>query len=58
VLERRGLEPPAVSTVHAALVRDRLIPILRRRGLPLALYVDNGTPWGAARPRQWTRLTA
>ncbi len=50
-----GLE--ACADQRLPTVRDRLIPIFRRHGLPLALYVDNGTPWGAGRPGQWTRLT-
>ena len=37
-------------------VRTRLERVLRRHGLPLAVYVDNGTPWGCGVPRQWTRL--
>lgn len=38
-------------------MRERLTPVFRRYGLPRAVYVDNGTPWGAGRPGQWTRLT-
>lgn len=37
-------------------VRDRLEPILRRYGLPMAIYTDNGNPWGTGVPGQWTRL--
>lgn len=37
-------------------VRDRLEPVLRRHGLPLAFYTDNGNPWGTGVPNQWTRL--
>lgn len=37
-------------------VRDRLEPILRRHGLPMAIYTDNGNPWGTGVPGQWTRL--
>lgn len=28
-------------------VRDRLTGAFRRHGLPAAIYVDNGSPWGA-----------
>lgn len=126
LLRREGLEPPAVSTVHAALlrhdlvgadarrpqawgrfereepnalwqmdfkgretlacgswvhpltiiddhsryavclsacldqktqtVRERLIAAFRHCGLPRAIYVDNGSPWGAGEPGRWTRL--
>lgn len=37
-------------------VRGRMEPILRRYGLPLAIYTDNGNPWGTGVPNQWTRL--
>jgi len=37
-------------------VRPLLEKALRRYGLPRAIYVDNGTPWGTATPGQWTRL--
>ncbi len=37
-------------------VRGRLEPILRRYGLPMAIYTDNGNPWGTGVPNQWTRL--
>lgn len=37
-------------------VRDRLEPILRRYGLPMTIYTDNGNPWGTGVPGQWTRL--
>lgn len=125
-LEREGMEPPAVSTVHAVLARhgrivaprdgtaaeqrfekaapnllwqmdfkgwiklgngerchpltiiddhSRYAPCLKacanqqkptvqghlqatfeRYGLPDAMFVDNGTPWGDASGRHWTRL--
>ena len=38
-------------------VRPLLEKALRRYGLPLAIYVDNGAPWGAPRGAPWTRLT-
>ena len=37
-------------------VRGRMEPILRRYGLPMAIYTDNGNPWGTGVPNQWTRL--
>lgn len=37
-------------------VRSRLETILRRYGLPLAIYCDNGNPWGTGVPNQWTQL--
>ena len=37
-------------------VRGRLEHILRRYGLPMAIYADNGNPWGTGAPNQWTRL--
>ncbi|UHS62296.1 IS481 family transposase [Agrobacterium vaccinii] len=37
-------------------VRSRLETILRRYGLPMAIYCDNGNPWDTGVPNQWTRL--
>jgi transposase InsO family protein len=37
-------------------VRERMEIILRRYGLPMAIYTDNGNPWGTGVPNQWTRL--
>lgn len=37
-------------------VRSRMELILRRYGLPMAIYCDNGNPWGTGVPNQWTRL--
>ena len=37
-------------------VQARLETIFRRYGMPLAIYCDNGNPWGAGVPNQWTRL--
>lgn len=125
VLRRRGIEPPAASTVHAVLsrhgrigpessghvhgafernapnalwqmdfkgrvrlscgawlhpltviddhsrfaiglaacgdqqtqtVQARLEAVFCHHGLPEAIYVDNGSPWGGGRPGQWTPL--
>jgi transposase InsO family protein len=39
------------QTVQAHLER-----VLRHHGLPEAIYVDNGSPWGGGVPGQWTPL--
>jgi transposase InsO family protein len=49
-----GLE--ACADQRTATVRACLEPILRRHGLPEAIYVDNGSPWGGGVPGQWTPL--
>ncbi|ARM10871.1 IS481 family insertion sequence transposase protein [Rhizobium phaseoli Brasil 5] len=49
-----GLE--ACTDERMLTVRGRLEPILRRHGLPMAIYTDNGRPWGTGVPNQWTRL--
>jgi transposase InsO family protein len=49
-----GIE--ACADERMQTVRGRLEPILRRHGLPLAIYTDNGSPWGTGVPNQWTRL--
>jgi transposase InsO family protein len=54
---RYALALEACADQRLPTVRERLIPVFRRHGLPRAVYVDNGTPWGAGRPGQWTRLT-
>jgi putative transposase len=37
-------------------VKAQLTQCFARHGLPEALFVDNGTPWGDASGRNWTRL--
>jgi transposase InsO family protein len=37
-------------------VQSHLEATFRRYGLPDAMFVDNGTPWGDASGRHWTRL--
>ncbi|MBG0512151.1 IS481 family transposase [Agrobacterium sp. MOPV5] len=37
-------------------VQAKLETIFRRYGMPLAIYCDNGNPWGTGTPNQWTRL--
>lgn len=49
-----GIE--ACENERMLTVRDRMETILRRYGLPMAIYTDNGNPWGTGIPNQWTRL--
>lgn len=37
-------------------VQAQLEQALRHHGLPEAIYVDNGSPWGGGQPGQWTPL--
>jgi transposase InsO family protein len=37
-------------------VQARLTRVFRRYGLPEALFVDNGAPWGDSSGARWTRL--
>jgi transposase InsO family protein len=37
-------------------VQAHLEQALRQHGLPQAIYVDNGSPWGGGQPGQWTPL--
>lgn len=37
-------------------VKARLETTFRHHGLPAAIYVDNGSPWGGGKPGQWTPL--
>lgn len=37
-------------------VQTQLEATFRHHGLPEAIYVDNGSPWGGGRPGQWTPL--
>lgn len=46
----------ACADERTLTVRGRLERILRRHGLPLAIYTDNGNPWGTGVPGGWTRL--
>lgn len=39
-------------------VQEQLVATFRRYGLPRAMLMDNGTPWGSSlRPGGWTKLT-
>jgi transposase InsO family protein len=46
----------ACADQRTATVKTHLTAILRHHGLPQAVYVDNGSPWGGGRPGQWTPL--
>jgi transposase InsO family protein len=46
----------ACGDEQADTVQDRLERTFRRYGLPEAVFVDNGTPWGDASGQRWTRL--
>jgi putative transposase len=49
-----GLE--ACADEQGATVRACLEGIFRRHGLPEALFVDNGPPWGDSRGAHWSKL--
>lgn len=46
----------ACANQQTQTVRARLEATFRHHGLPEAIYVDNGSPWGGGRPGQWTPL--
>lgn len=46
----------ACADQRTQTVRTRLEAAFRHHGLPEAIYVDNGSPWGGGRPGQWTPL--
>lgn len=46
----------ACANQQAATVRARLEPTLRRYGLPEAMLVDNGSPWGGGPGYRWTEF--
>ena len=47
----------ACANEQGSTVQSRLEPTFRRYGLPEALFVDNGGPWGDSSGHRWTRLT-
>jgi transposase InsO family protein len=49
-----GLE--ACGDEQESTVQSRLERVFRCYGLPEAFFVDNGTPWGDASGRRWTRF--
>jgi transposase InsO family protein len=46
----------ACADQRTQTVQARLEVTFRYHGLPEAIYVDNGSPWGGGRPGQWTPL--
>jgi transposase InsO family protein len=46
----------ACANQQTSTVQARLETTFRHHGLPAAIYVDNGSPWGGGRPGQWTPL--
>jgi transposase InsO family protein len=46
----------ACSNQQRATVQMQLIEAFRRYGMPDALFVDNGSPWGTMAGTRWTRL--
>jgi transposase InsO family protein len=46
----------ACANQTTSTVQARLEAAFRSHGLPEAIYVDNGSPWGGGRPGQWTPL--
>lgn len=41
---------------QSSTVQDHLEKTFRRYGLPEAIFVDNGSPWGDSSGERWTRL--
>jgi transposase InsO family protein len=46
----------ACANQQKATVQSHLQATFQRYGLPDAMFVDNGSPWGDASGRHWTRL--
>jgi putative transposase len=46
----------ACADERGPMVRSHLETTFRRYGLPDAIFVDNGNPWGAPSGESWTRL--
>lgn len=53
---RFAVELGACANQQTQTVQNRLEVALRRHGLPEAIYVDNGSPWGGHGPGKWTPL--
>jgi len=47
----------ACGNEQEATVRDRLVAVFRRYGLPWAMIMDNGAPWGDAGDQPYTIFT-
>jgi transposase InsO family protein len=46
----------ACANEQAITVSNALVPTFRRYGMPDAVFVDNGGPWGDSSGQRWTRL--
>lgn len=46
----------ACANQQSQTVQDHLVASFRRYGLPEAIFVDNGSPWGDASGERWTKL--
>jgi transposase InsO family protein len=46
----------ACADQQSGTVQSHLVTTFRRYGLPEAMFVDNGSPWGDASGERWTRL--
>jgi len=53
---RYALGIEACADEQGATAKPRLEAIFRRYGLPDAIFVDNGTPWGDSGGGRWTRF--
>ena len=53
---RYALSIEACANEQETTVRERLTHTFRRYGLPEAVFVDNGNPWGDASGQHWTRF--
>lgn len=53
---RYALSIEACDNEQETTVRERLTHTFRRYGLPEAVFVDNGNPWGDALGQHWTRF--
>jgi transposase InsO family protein len=53
---RYAVELTACANERELTVQSRLKAAFRPHGLPDAIYVDNGSPWGGGTPGQWTGL--
>jgi transposase InsO family protein len=54
---RYSLTISACGNEQDATVRAQLVPVFRRYGLPLAMLMDNGSPWGDAGDQPHTIFT-
>jgi transposase InsO family protein len=53
---RYALTLKACANQQSETVQGELTATFRRYGLPDAIFVDNGSPWGDASAQGWTRL--